>query len=103
METAIFYGYDNVDFYGPLLGSGCFEETNPGNDPRIELVAENEEDLKEAMVEIHKVAQALGLSLDDTYLKLNNLWEGGDETIWTVYGEEIGERVQEYFHSLFEE
>ena len=47
METAIFYGYDNVDFYGPLLGSGCFEETNPGNDPRIELVAENEEDLKE--------------------------------------------------------
>ena len=103
MDTAFFYGYDDVDFYGPLLGTGCFEETNTGDDPFIELVAENEEELKLAMVEIHKVAQTLGLSLDDTYMKLNALWGDDYNSIWNVYGEEIGERVQEYFNSLFEE
>lgn len=103
MDTAFFYGYDHVDFYGPLLGTGYFEETNIVDDPFIELLAENEEELKLAMVEIHKVAQTLGLSLDDTYMKLNELWGDSDHSIWNVYGEEIGERVREYFNSLFEE
>jgi hypothetical protein len=49
------------------------------------------------------VSQSLSLSLDDTYMKLNELWGDDYHSIWNVYGEEIGERVQEYFNSLFEE
>ncbi len=101
---AYFYGYDNIDFYGPLLQTGYFfilEGTEHGNDPYIELAAENEEELMLAMEEVHKVSTLLGYSLDDTAIKLNNLWEGETDSIWDIYGEEIGNRVSEYFDSLF--
>lgn len=103
---AHFYGYDNIDFYRPLLHTNYFnilEGTEHGDDPYIELIAENEKELMLAMEEVHKVSTSLGYSIDDAYTKLNNLWEGETDSIWDIYDEEIGKRVGEYFDSLFKQ
>jgi len=102
-DYAYFYGYDNIDFYGPLLSTGYFDilEGTDGDDPYIQLIADNEEELMREMEEIHKVASSLGYSIDDASSKLNNLWEGDTDSIWDIYGEEIGNRVSNYLDSLF--
>ena len=104
-DYAYFYGYDNIDFYGPLLSTGYFDilEGTDGDDPYIQLIADNEEELMRAMEEIHKVATSLGYSIDDASSKLNNLWEGDTDSIWDIYGEEIGNRVSNYLDSLFKQ
>jgi hypothetical protein len=69
-DYAHFYGYDNKDFYGPFLSTGYFdilEGTGYGDDPYIQLIADNEEELMRAMEEIHEVAFSLGYSIDDTF------------------------------------
>jgi hypothetical protein len=102
MESyAFFYGYDDVDFYGPLLSSQYFNEIENGDDPMIEVIAENEEELKKAMDEVHKVALTLGLTLEDVYSKLNNFWQGEDSSIWNIYDEAVCNRVGDHLDSLF--
>lgn len=102
-DYAYFYGYDDKDFYGPLLSTGYFGilEGTDGDDPYIQLLADNEEELMRAMKEIHEVALSLGYSIDDAFNKINNLWEDDPNSIWDIYGEEIGNRVLSYLDSLF--